>query len=334
MSLAVAAPVSPAAESDQPVADWHSPVPPEVIRRLSVLRPVRTLAHIALEWCLVAAAIALSMRLWQWNVYAGAVGYVAAVVWIGARQHAIAILMHESAHYRLFRNRTWNDLLGELLVSLPILVCMRAYRRLHFAHHRAPNTVDDPDWMLRLKRDWQFPKTRGELFRLFARDFLALNLLDELEFFGRYGHRKGQKPEWLDLAGLAFFVTLMVVLTRYSLWLEYFAYWIVPLMTWLKVAVRLRTIGEHYALEYDHIFRQTRTTYPSLIERLLIAPKNIAYHLDHHLYPSVPFYNLPELHQELLKHDEFRRQAHLTPTYARVLEECRTCGATPSAAVG
>ena len=111
---------------------------------------------------------------------------------------------------------------------------------------------------------------------------------------------------------------------------------LLPLMTWLKVAVRLRTIGEHYALEYDHIFRQTRTTYPSLIERLLIAPKNIAYHLDHHLYPSVPFYNLPELHRELLKHDEFRRQAPAAAgsrsTSATVHAPARRrCGPTPAA---
>jgi fatty acid desaturase len=106
-------------------------------------------------------------------------------------------------------------------------------------------------------------------------------------------------------------------------------YWIVPLMTWLKVALRLRTIGEHYGIEYDHMLRQTRTTYPSLIERLLIAPKNIGYHLDHHLYPSVPFYNLPELHRELQQHEAFRTQAHLTRTYAKVIDECSQCVATP-----
>jgi fatty acid desaturase len=106
-------------------------------------------------------------------------------------------------------------------------------------------------------------------------------------------------------------------------------YWVVPLMTWLKVALRLRTIGEHYGIEYDHTLRQTRTTYPSLIERLLIAPKNIGYHLDHHLYPSVPFYNLPALHRELQQSEEFRSQAHLTRTYVTVIDECSRCVATP-----
>jgi fatty acid desaturase len=323
---------TPAVDTDEPVDPWEKPVPADVIRRLSVLQPVRTLAHIGLEWLLVAAAIFLSTRLWQWNVYAGAVGYLAAVIWIGSRQHAIAILMHEAAHYRLFRNRVVNDALGELFVGWPMLLTMRAYRRLHFAHHRSPNTVDDPDWMLRLDRDWQFPKTRTDLLRIFAIDILGLHIWDQLRFFGRYGHRFGQRVEWLDFAGACFFGVLFWVLTRYSLWTLFLLYWIVPLMTWLKVVLRLRTIGEHYALEYDHIFRQTRTTYPTLLEQLLIAPKNIAYHLDHHLYPSVPFYNLPALHKELLRHDEFRAQAHLTRSYLQVLGECLRCTPTPAAA--
>jgi fatty acid desaturase len=187
--------------------------------------------------------------------------------------------------------------------------------------------------MLRLDRDWQFPKTRGDLLKIFAIDILGLHVWDQLRFFGRYGHRFGQKVEWLDFCGACFFGVLFYVLTRYGLWMEFLLYWIVPLMTWLKVVLRLRTIGEHYALEYDHIFRQTRTTYPTLLERLLIAPKNIAYHLDHHLYPSVPFYNLPALHEELLRHDEFRTQAHLTGSYLQVLGECLRCTPTPAAGV-
>jgi len=291
---------------------------------------LRTLAHIALEWLLVAAAVFLAIRLWYWNVYAGAAGYIAAVVWIGARQHAIAILMHEAAHYRLFRSRVLNDLLGELLVGWPMLLSMRAYRRLHFAHHRCPNTDDDPDWMLRLNRDWQFPKTRWDLLRIFALDIFGLHVRDQLEFFGRYAWDKGQKKTWLDYLAAVYFGGLIFVLSWYSLWTLFLLYWVVPLMTWLKVALRLRTIGEHYALEYDHIFRQTRTTYPTLLERLLIAPKNIAYHLDHHLYPSVPFYNLPVLHQALLQHDEFRTQSHLTRSYLQVLGECLRCTPTPA----
>jgi fatty acid desaturase len=34
---------------------------------------------------------------------------------------------------------------------------------------------------------------------------------------------------------------------------------------------------------------------PSWIERLLIAPFHMGYHAEHHLWPAVPYYNLPRL---------------------------------------
>ncbi|MBL8849218.1 MAG: fatty acid desaturase family protein [Planctomycetaceae bacterium] len=316
-------------DTDEPVEEWQSPVPPADLRRLSELQPWRSLAHVAREWLLIAAPIPAVLALWQWNPIAGGVAYVAAVIWIGARQHALAILMHEAAHYRLLPNRNLNDFFGELLLGWPLLISMRAYRWLHFAHHRSPNTHDDPDWMLRLNRDWAFPKTRGELFTVLLRDLLALNLRDQLEFFGRYAYARGRKKTWLDALAAVFFISLWSSLFYFQLWIPFLLFWIVPMMTWLKVALRMRTIGEHYGVEYDHMLRQTRTTYPNLIERLLIAPLNIGYHLDHHLYPSVPFYHLPELHRELQKHDAFRSQAHITRTYRAVVDECTHCIPTP-----
>jgi fatty acid desaturase len=32
-----------------------------------------------------------------------------------------------------------------------------------------------------------------------------------------------------------------------------------------------------------------------------VAPLNVNYHLTHHVFPSVPFYNLPHMHKELAK---------------------------------
>ena len=53
-----------------------------------------------------------------------------------------------------------------------------------------------------------------------------------------------------------------------------------------------------------------------------IASKNVWYHLDHHLYPSVPFYNLPLLHAKLKELTGFQERAHITKSYLGVLREC------------
>ena len=64
------------------------------------------------------------------------------------------------------------------------------------------------------------------------------------------------------------------------------------------------------------------------LERIFLAPKNVNYHIEHHFFPSVPFYRLPELHAILMSKPGYREGAHVTRTYWGVLEE--SVGRTPS----
>ena len=45
--------------------------------------------------------------------------------------------------------------------------------------------------------------------------------------------------------------------------------------------------------------RNTRTTLASPLERLLVAPNYVNYHLEHHLVMTVPHYHLPRMHRML-----------------------------------
>ena len=48
-----------------------------------------------------------------------------------------------------------------------------------------------------------------------------------------------------------------------------------------------------YQKNSNNIFETTRTVYPNKI--LTFLNWNVNYHVEHHLYPSVPFYNLGKL---------------------------------------
>jgi fatty acid desaturase len=98
----------------------------------------------------------------------------------------------------------------------------------------------------------------------------------------------------------------------------------VPLCTWLKLLLRVRAIAEHYALSHDHMLTKTRTTVPNLFDRLFVAPYSVGYHMEHHLYPSVPFFRLRRLHRLCLADPVFREKAHVTRGYWNVLQECLT----------
>ena len=43
-------------------------------------------------------------------------------------------------------------------------------------------------------------------------------------------------------------------------------------------------------------FGNTRTTLTSWWERMLVAPHNVGFHLEHHLVMTVPHYRLPRMH--------------------------------------
>ena len=41
----------------------------------------------------------------------------------------------------------------------------------------------------------------------------------------------------------------------------------------------------------------------------------MGYHLEHHLFPGVPFYNLPKLHLMLMEEEVYQAKAHVTEGY-------------------
>ena len=296
---------------------------PALIKQLSRLKPWLSLSHVALEYVFIISAIVLCTLYWHPLLY------VVCVMWIGARQHALAILVHEAAHYRLIKHKPTNDFIGEALLAFPIFVTLRGYRVSHRAHHRHMNTEYDPDWVSKETPDWEFPKSRAALFLMLAKIACGMNLFWMIKLIIKGGQPEAatqtSKAKKAFVAGrIVYYVTVIAVLTYFGWWLEFLLFWIVPLVTWLQVIFRIRSIAEHFGLEYDHTFTEARTTYPSLFDRLFIASKNVWYHLDHHLYPSVPFYNLPHLHEKLMELTGFQERAHITKSYLGVLRECST----------
>ena len=87
----------------------------------------------------------------------------------------------------------------------------------------------------------------------------------------------------------------------------------------------MRLISEHSAVPgADPAYTVTRTTLARWWERWLILPRNIHYHIEHHWYPSVPFYNLPALHARLMANPEFRQRAVITRSLTDSLRQCVT----------
>ena len=107
------------------VGTIEGPLDAGTLRRLSQIDPWRSTWAIVWEWGAIFGAIALCPFIQH------PVLYGIAIMWIGARQHALGVLMHEASHRRLYRTRWLNDGIGELLLAWPIFMSMRGYAALH-----------------------------------------------------------------------------------------------------------------------------------------------------------------------------------------------------------
>lgn len=287
------------------------------LRQLTEVNGWRAASHVVMEWAAILGAAYLCERHWSWLLY------LATIVWIGSRQHALMILMHDGVHYRLFRRRRLNEWVSEVALAWPVLASARAYRRNHIAHHRFLNTKQDPDWV-RKQGDsaWAFPQAPLELIGLLARELSGLGAFSLLRVILTVGaDGEGAKPSRRFIAArLGFYLTAVFALLWSGRGEALFFYWFVPLFTWLVLIFRIRSIAEHSAIDGKNPDSRTRTTVPNLLERMLIAPKNVSYHWEHHQYPGVPFYRLPQLYALLHRKEE--HQGHITRSYLGVLREC------------
>jgi len=291
----------------------------EELRELSSIKPAIALLHVAMEWSLVVATIYLCQRYWHPMLY------ILAVAFIGSRQHALVILMHDGVHYRLLRNRRLNDWLSEVVLAWPHLVTARQYRKNHFAHHKYLNTAQDPDLKRRAGDPaWVFPQAIPDLAKTLFRDATGLNAPAMLKLAASVA-KADTMPAGFNPLRYGFYASALGIIIYAGAFEAFLLYWVVPMFTWMVLIMRIRSIAEHHAIDLDGgeqaAYPRTRTTKATLLERIFLAPKNVNYHIEHHFFPSVPFYRLPELHALLMSKPEYRDNAHVTQTYWGVLEE-------------
>ena len=294
---------------------------PKLVKQLSILTPWRTALAIAGDWVVVAAAIAVS------QYFANPFVYILAVIVIGGRQQALGALMHEFAHYRFINNKAVSEWVGDLFVAWPIMAGVDAYRNNHLAHQRYTNTDQDPDWVVTFgTRKFTFPQEVQSIVITLV-GYLAVigSLFDMVEAIQRLA-KLDRSTRTYKVIRLVYYIAIAAVLTLTGSWLGFLLYWVVPFMTVFFCVLYIRGVAEHFAsMDYTDELGSTRTVIPFFWENWLISPHRVNYHLDHHLYPSVPFYNLPELHRELMKNPDYAARAHVTRGYSiGLVRECLT----------
>jgi fatty acid desaturase len=243
----------------------------------------RSIPRIFLDLLLWIGTAALAIYVHRWWFTAGSIF----VVGFGPF-HDLLVQGHEGTHDLISRNRGVNDFFTWFTLALAG-ISAEAHRRFHLNHHHYAHTYQDPEFqffdrVVRGVPGWAY-------FLIPACAQIGVNA---------YGLQRNmpagvRRRVVLELCGaLLLHVGMVFVLG----WQRYLLFVMAPMVTGLYVASVLRSVTEHHDVTEGNQWTNARSivTHP-VIEFLW---SNVNYHLEHHLYPSVPFHALPELRRALL----------------------------------
>ena len=270
------------------------------------------------EWAMILTAAFLCELYFHWSIY------IITIVFIGARYLALGLLMHEAVHGLISKNKKINDLVGEVLCAWPVLVSMRSYKIKHLKHHQSLNTDEDPDYIAKTDENWQFPMPLRRFILTVMKQLSGLGVFETFRVMSNKSAvaAKTKSSTRYKLSRVSFYIIFIGGLIYFNHGVLLFKYWFVPFISWTQLINKWRRIAEHSGIENQPLKFQTRTTKHNFLSRLLLSPRNIAYHCEHHMFPSIPQYNLPKVHESLINDELGKQSVYVSENYTKVFKEC------------
>ena len=250
----------------------------EALHSLSALQRVREVTVFAVLFVVGAAFASYSDR--------SSAFFLAGIVCMGAALNSLGVLIHEGLHGLLARNPKTNHLLS-FLVGLPIGMSATAYQITHNNHH------------FHLGRKLDFGTYRQHVKRpslvwiaYFAQLFLGTILYVAFIPFVAFSSASSRSRLWI-LAEYSVIVAIFTAIFLNAPADKILLYWGYPLIV-MSVLTNIRGLASHALGDVENIYLSSRTITSSKLVSVLFLHEN--YHLEHHLFPGVPSYNLPRMH--------------------------------------
>ncbi|MBE9206350.1 fatty acid desaturase [Nostoc sp. LEGE 06077] len=186
--------------------------------------------------------------------------------------HGSGSVIHDACHQSAHRNRIINAMLGHSS-ALILAFAFPVFTRVHLQHHAHVNhPKDDPD---------HYVSTGGPLWLIAVRF-----LYHEVFFFQRQLWRKYELLEWFISRLIV--VSIVYISVQYGFLGYILNFWFIPaFIVGIALGLFFDYLPHRPFVERDR-WKNARV-YPNPILNLLIMGQN--YHLIHHLWPSIPWYN-------------------------------------------
>jgi fatty acid desaturase len=288
--------------------DFRKALPKDVLERFTRRSSWRASLSVLQDFALIFLFIGFSLYYWP-----NPLAIVPAVILIGTRQHALFVIAHDAAHYLLYENRKLNDFVGRAAATVQGL-SMCTYRVIHRLHHNNLYTELDPDTALH----GGYPRGKRYLVKKLLKDLTGFTAWKTYAYFlggapalntstnvairplddTSEKLRRDAKADRNVV--IAFHVAALVFFYFSGFLMQYLVLWALPLVTVVQAILRLRAIAEHGATtDFSSPLTAARTNVLPAWLAWLVFPHHVNYHIEHHLYASVPHYHLPALHREM-----------------------------------
>ena len=273
------------------------------------------LHYVRLAVFLVLYFVAALTAVWVVGRFAGSswvyVINIPAYLLAAGALHGISLFTHEGVHGTLSSRLWWNRALS-IVCAQPVLQNYSAYKVLHLKHHHHLGQEGDPDHYANYTNwSWlEFAMHWGRLIIGYPVYIVAIPIL---------GFRQGTASarRWIvfEVCLLGFLIGGVIWLVP---WLWLLHGWLIPMLI-INTLVNIRGMSQHTFLEHQSdLVLGTRSILTNPVTAFFMCNEN--YHLEHHLYPAIPWYQLPQLHRALRK-ELVARGAPYIPSYFAFVRE-------------
>jgi len=264
---------------------------------------VRSTSQGLMRWAFHLSVMAVSGYLWatslnrdRWFIA------IPSVIIYGFSLAMMFAPLHESSHRTAFANNQLSDAIT-WLAGLLSFYNSTFYRQYHKWHHRYTQIPDrDPELSDRKPETiqeylWEISGIPWWIGKVKTHLQVALGKVADYEYIP-----ETQRDQVIRSTRWQLFVYAVAIAISIGFKQPWFLiYWVFPLAIGQPI-LRFILLTEHTGCTNDaNGLTNTRTTLTLPILRYLMW--NIPFHVEHHLYPSIPFYLLPAAHEKL--HHQF-----------------------------
>ncbi len=276
--------------------DLAREIPVDAVRELHRKRPLLhalvALGNLAALTGSGYAIVALG-HWYQWLPFAFVAGFA---VFNGT------VLLHEVVHRAVLEKSSERGyrILG-LLYAIPSGISSSQFTRWHLDHHAGLGSdLEDP------KRHYLSPKINARWLKLlyFTPALFPIYFRAAAKETATYERELQSRIRLERLGSVAFHLSVLAAIAFLGGWAIALKLYVIPVFFVFPIAFALNRLGQHYDIDPGDPAKWATLVKGSWFWDPVFLFSN--YHLEHHYFPGVPFYNLPRLQKLLVPFYEKR----------------------------